>query len=258
MSSRRRPGFWKKTKHFSARFRLWDPTKSLDFGRRRSIVRRRTRVWALAPKPESVDASFLLFCHIVRSQVMGSSDKKSILSCCLNEVFGEVRSTSVSFAINLCAQSMSYQNQHSLSQPYWNLLFFPLFFPHEICLIVASVFIQLSCNNTFGSVCGKERKSKSHTRYFFFQELTIPNQQTKKAASLFGNFSVFPWIAKKSSEIRLGFAANGFVFFPLSFYRGCQIIPPRGFRELSWTRPPVYEIPFHEKFSWTGEIAGGE
>ena len=91
------------------------------------------------------------------------------------------------------------------------------FFPHEICLIVASVFIQLSCNNLFGSVCGKERKSKSHTRYFFFQELTIPNQQTKKATSLFGNFSVFPWRAKKSSEIRLGFAANGFVLFPLSF-----------------------------------------
>ena len=88
-----------------------------------------TRVWEQAPKPESVDASFLLFCHIVRSQVMRSNHKKSILSCCPNEVFGEVRSTSVSFAINLCAQSMSYQNQHSLSQPYWNLLFFLLFFP---------------------------------------------------------------------------------------------------------------------------------
>ena len=42
-------------------------------------------------------------------------------------------------------------------------------------------------------------------------------------------------------------------------YRGFQITSPRGFRELSWTRPSVYDIPFHENFSWTGQIArGGE
>ena len=34
-------------------------------------------------------------------------------------------------------------------------------------------------------------------------------------------------------------------------------LPPRGFRELSWTRPPVYEIPFRENFCWTGQTAGG-
>ena len=41
-------------------------------------------------------------------------------------------------------------------------------------------------------------------------------------------------------------------------YRGCQITPPRGFREGCWTRPPVYEIPFRENFCWTGQTAGGE
>ena len=33
--------------------------------------------------------------------------------------------------------------------------------------------------------------------------------------------------------------------------------PPRGFREVCWTRPPVYEIPFRENFCWTGQTAGG-
>ena len=71
------------------------------------------------------------------------NDKKYILSCCLNEVFGEVRSTSVSFAINLCAQSMSYQNQHSLSQPFWNLLFFLLFFPSRFVSLL--LVFSLNC-----------------------------------------------------------------------------------------------------------------
>ena len=40
----------------------------------------------------------------------------------------EVRSTSVSFAITLSAQPISYHNQHSLTQPYCNFSPFPLFF----------------------------------------------------------------------------------------------------------------------------------
>ena len=33
--------------------------------------------------------------------------------------------------------------------------------------------------------------------------------------------------------------------------------PSRGFREVCWTRPPVYEISFRENFCWTGQTAGG-
>jgi hypothetical protein len=45
-------------------------------------------------------------------------------------------------------------NTHSVSQPYWNFLPSSLnFYPREICLIVAFVFIQLTCNNTIRSVC---------------------------------------------------------------------------------------------------------
>ena len=159
----------------------FDPSISFSLTVLYWLIRRRTRVWALAPKPESVDACFLLFCHIVGSQVMKTNDKKSILSCCPNEVFGEVRSTSVSFAINLCAQLMSYQNQHSLSQPYWNFLPSSLiFYPNEICLIVAFVFIQLTCNNTIRSVCLSERREWKAKHFFHTQKRTYNSQSTTK------------------------------------------------------------------------------
>ena len=77
---------------------------------------------------------------------------------------------------------MSYQNQHSLTLPYWNFLPFPfIFYPHEICLIVAFVFIQLTYNNTLRNVFLKEKKKQlkhegiSSTK----EELTISNQQQK-------------------------------------------------------------------------------
>ena len=38
---------------------------------------------------------------------------------------------------------------------------------------------------------------------------------------------------------------------------GCQITSPRGFREVCWARPLVYEILFHENFCWTGQTVGG-
>eukprot|EP00493_Phyllostaurus_siculus_P024107 UN24444 len=33
---------------------------------------------------------------------------------------------------------------------------------------------------------------------------------------------------------------------------------PPVFSGSSWTRPTMYEIPFRENFSWTGQTAGGE
>ena len=41
-----------------------------------------------------------------------------------------------------------------------------------------------------------------------------------------------------------------------SLYRECQITPRHSFRVVCWTRPPMYEIPFHENFCWTGQTAG--
>ena len=40
---------------------------------------------------------------------------------------------------------------------------------------------------------------------------------------------------------------------------GVKLLPPplRGFRELSWTRPPVYEVPFHEKIFLDRSNRGG-
>ena len=41
------------------------------------------------------------------------------------------------------------------------------------------------------------------------------------------------------------------------FNVGVKLLPhPRGFREVCWTRPPVYEILFHENFCWTGQTTG--
>ena len=47
-----------------------------------------------------------------------------------------------------------------------------------------------------------------------------------------------------------------FQSFAYTLTVGVKLLPPRGFRELSWTRPPVYEISFSENFSWTGQTAG--
>ena len=49
-----------------------------------------------------------------------------------------------------------------------------------------------------------------------------------------------------------GVPSESFIFI----YRGCQITPPRGFKEVCWTRPPVYEILLRENFCWTGQTAG--
>ena len=154
---------------------------------------------------------------------------------------------------------MSYQNQHSLSQPYWNFLPSSLiFYPNEIWPIVAFVFIQLTCNNTIRSVCLSERREWKAKHFFHTQkELIIPNQQQKskffwlsliclwsiwslpklntnrygncfdqfhfelqpkgEKINNLGNFFIFAEASGKSSEIWVGFAANDFVFFPLSF-----------------------------------------
>ena len=83
---------------------------------------------------------------------------------------------------------MSYQNQHVLTSPYWNFLPFPfIFYPHEICLIVAFVFIQLICNNTIRSVSfffGSERR-KWKAKHFlhthtYKKKLTYNPQSTTK------------------------------------------------------------------------------
>ena len=168
---------------------------------------------------------------------------------------GEVRSTWVSFAITLSAQPISYHNQHSLTQPYCNFLPFPLIFcPNEICLIVAFTFILLTCNNTIRSVLLKSRKNNWDTKHFFhkkknFQFAQSTNKKQIRWRSLIfllrgwtllplndncleNSFNSFHWPnketiqylrkflfsverSKKSSEIRLFFAANDFVFFQL-------------------------------------------
>ena len=57
-------------------------------------------------------------------------------------------------------------------------------------------------------------------------------------------FLVFPFSPKLPIVTCLPWVSN---YFP----------PPRGFREVCWTRPPVYEIPSRENFCWTGQTAGG-
>ena len=42
-----------------------------------------------------------------------------------------------------------------------------------------------------------------------------------------------------------------------SGYRGCQITSPAVSGSFLGHVPPVYEIPFHENFSWTRQTAGG-
>ena len=97
----------------------------------------------------SVKDMFSAFCHMVGSHVMKSMTKNTSFFVHFNEGVGEFRSTPISFIINLCAQPISYHNQYSLTQPYRNLLLFPLIFcPNEICLIVGFTFILLTCNNT--------------------------------------------------------------------------------------------------------------
>ena len=56
------------------------------------FIRRRTRVWALAPKPESVDTSFR-FSHDGGVSSHEVHHKKSILLFVSHLVSGEVRST---------------------------------------------------------------------------------------------------------------------------------------------------------------------
>lgn len=142
-----------------------------------SFIRRRTRVWALAPKPESVDASFR-FSHDGGVSSHEAHHKKYILLFVSHQVSGEVRSISVSFTITLSAQPISYHNQHSLTQPYCNFLPFPLIFcPNEICLIVAFTFILL-CNKTIRSVLLKARKKQ------FSHETFLPHTQKKRTSNL--------------------------------------------------------------------------
>ena len=130
-----------------------------------------------------------------------------------------------------------------------------IFCPNEICLIVAFTFILLACNNTVRSVLLKARKNNWDTKHFFhkkkknFQFAQSTNKKQIRWQSLMflfrgwtllplkttwlGNsFDWFHWPnkesiqylrnflfsverSKKSSEIRLFFAANDFVFFQL-------------------------------------------
>ena len=154
---------------------------------------------------------------------------------------------------------MSYQNQHSLSQPYWNFLPFPSnFLPtrnlSHCCFCFHSTDLQ-----QYNQKCFLSERRKWKAKHFFHKtkELTIPNQQqkseffwlsliflwniwslsklnTKRHRNCFdqfhfelqpnrekiynlGNFFIFAEGSGKSSEIWVGFAANDFVFFPLSF-----------------------------------------
>ena len=133
------------------------------------------------------------------------------------------------------------------------LLFPLIFCSNEICIIVAFTFILLTCNNTIRSVLLKAMKNNWDTKHFFHKKKrtsNMPNQQTKrkfvdslimflfrgwtllplKTTWLGNSFDWFHWPnkeriqylrnflfsverSKKSSEIRLLFAANDFVFF---------------------------------------------
>ena len=84
---------------------------------------------------------------------------------------GGVRETLFSFAITLSAQPISYDNQHSLTQPYCKFLPFLLIFcPNKICLNIAFTFILLTYNNTIKSVLLKARKNKRGTKHFFHKK----------------------------------------------------------------------------------------
>ena len=60
---------------------------------------------------------------------------------------------------------------------------------------------------------------------------------------------------------KIQFVLIFFGFLKVIYYLftvGVKLLPPpRGFRELSWTRPPVYEIPFHEKIFLDRSNRGG-
>ena len=119
---------------------------------------------------------------MVGSQVMKSYHKKSILSCCPNEVCGVVRSTSVSFAINLCAQSMSYQNQHSLSPPYWNFLLSSNFLPtwnlSHCCFCFHSTDLQ-----QYNQLCFLSDRRKWKEKHFIHKKRTYNLQINNKNAN---------------------------------------------------------------------------
>ena len=189
------------------------------------------------------------------SQVMRSTTKStfcflSLIRCLVKFVVLESHSQSL-WVLN---QYHITINTHLLSHiaPFCLSLYF--FCPNEICLIVAFTFILLTCNNTIRSVLLKARKNKWDTKHFFhktknFQFAQSTNKKQIRWRSLMfllrgwtllplnanwlGNsFDWFHWPnkeriqylrnflfsvekSKKSSEIRLFFAANDFVFFQL-------------------------------------------
>ena len=76
---------------------------------------------------------------------------------------------------------MSYQNQHSLSQPYWNFLPSSLiFYPHEICLIVAFVFSNWLATMQPELFFKWQKKMKSETLHPQKKRTYNPQSTTKK------------------------------------------------------------------------------
>ena len=92
---------------------------------------------------------------------------------------------------------MSYQNQHSLSQPYWNLLFFPLFFPSRnlshCCFCFHSTVLQQYIWKRLW-----KGKKKQITHEIFLFPRTYNSQSTNKKSSFFiWKFLSFPMKGQK-------------------------------------------------------------
>ena len=124
---------------------------------------------------------FFVFSHMVGSQVMKSTTKNQFCHVSLIRLlvkFVVLQSHSQSICVlNQCHIKI---NTHLVSHIETFCLFPLIFYPHEICLIVAFVFIQLTCNNTIRSVCLSERREWKAKHFFHTQKRTYNPQSTKK------------------------------------------------------------------------------
>ena len=131
---------------------------------------------------------FSLFPMMVASQVMRSTTKNqfcflALIRCLVKFVVLQSHSQSIC-VLNQCHIKINTHLLYFLPFPF-------IFYPHEICLIVVSVFIQLTYNNTWRNVFLKERKSNWNTKAFLPQKKNLQSAiNNKKANSLpVSNFS---------------------------------------------------------------------
>ena len=143
------------------------------------MIRRRTRVWALAPKPESVDASFLFFPIWWGPKSWGPATKNqfchvALMRCLVKFVVLQSHSQSIC-VLNQCHIKI---NTHLLCH-IETFCLSPLFFTNTKFV---SLLLLFSFNyNTLRNVFLKQRKSNWNTKAFLPQKKNLQSPINNKS-----------------------------------------------------------------------------